>query len=100
MPKGRKKIPIEKMLFVFNRDNNTCQYCGKNGFRIFRWGKPCVVENPTNIILEKNKNYNSKNLIPFEIDHLLPLLKGGDDSIDNLVLSCRSCNRAKGYKII
>lgn len=29
------------------------------------------------------------------IDHLIPKIKGGIDSADNLVLSCRSCNSSK-----
>lgn len=32
----------------------------------------------------------------FSIDHLIPRFKGGDDSGDNLVLACRSCNSSKG----
>ena len=29
-------------------------------------------------------------------DHLIPKNRGGDDSADNLVLSCRSCNSSRG----
>ena len=29
-------------------------------------------------------------------DHLIPRNKGGDDSSDNLVLSCKSCNTSRG----
>ncbi len=35
----------------------------------------------------------SKNNI--QIDHLIPQIKGGQDSADNLVWACRSCNRSK-----
>ncbi len=31
-------------------------------------------------------------------DHLIPTNRGGDDSPDNLVLSCRSCNSSRGDK--
>lgn len=31
-------------------------------------------------------------------DHLIPVNKGGDDSADNLVLSCSSCNSSRGDK--
>lgn len=30
------------------------------------------------------------------IDHLTPRKRGGDNHIDNLVLSCKSCNSKKG----
>ncbi|NQZ75812.1 MAG: HNH endonuclease [Ekhidna sp.] len=32
---------------------------------------------------------------PFEIDHLWPVVKGGDSSASNLVCACQSCNRSK-----
>ncbi len=35
-----------------------------------------------------------------EPDHILPLIKGGTDSLDNLVWSCASCNREKNDKTI
>lgn len=34
-----------------------------------------------------------------EIEHLLPRSKGGDDTEDNLWLSCSLCNRYKGAQI-
>lgn len=33
-----------------------------------------------------------------EIDHLVPVAKGGTDHLDNLVSACRSCNRSKGSR--
>ena len=32
---------------------------------------------------------------PSTVDHVVAKNKGGDDSLDNLVLACRSCNSAK-----
>src|SRR5271169_100559 len=31
-------------------------------------------------------------------DHLIPKNRGGDDSADNLVLACQSCNASRGDK--
>ena len=31
-------------------------------------------------------------------DHLIPINRGGDDSADNLVLSCQTCNSSRGDK--
>jgi hypothetical protein len=33
--------------------------------------------------------------LPFEVEHIKPLSQGGDDSENNLALSCRSCNLYK-----
>ena len=35
-----------------------------------------------------------------EPDHILPLAKGGNDALENLVWSCKSCNQAKGEKTL
>lgn len=62
------RIPITKSLrfSVLSRDNYTCQYCGKKA--------------PD---------------ISLEIDHKVPVSKGGDNTIDNLTTSCFDCNRGK-----
>lgn len=43
-------------------------------------------------------DYAASHLEPlsFQIDHVIPLAKGGLDELDNLAPSHRSCNRAKG----
>jgi hypothetical protein len=51
---------------VFKRDNFCCMYCGRI--------PPAVV---------------------LEIDHVEPRSKGGSDDIDNLLTSCKDCNRGK-----
>jgi 5-methylcytosine-specific restriction endonuclease McrA len=32
------------------------------------------------------------------IDHVIPMSRGGSDDLSNLVLSCSTCNEAKGAK--
>jgi 5-methylcytosine-specific restriction endonuclease McrA len=51
------------------RDEHQCQYCGK---------KP--------------------SLRDLNIDHVVPRSRGGIDSWDNLVISCRTCNLKKGRR--
>jgi hypothetical protein len=62
----RKAISKKMRFEIFKRDNFTCQYCSAK---------------PPNI--------------PLEIDHILPVSKGGDNSKDNLITSCFDCNRGK-----
>lgn len=37
--------------------------------------------------------------LPIEMDHFVPLSKGGDHINDNLLPACRSCNASKGNKL-
>jgi len=102
MPKGRmlnkkiKTIPIHIRIAVITRDNCTCQYCGKTGIFTYRHGKPCVLEGVKREQLIDGF-YNGRDCIPFEIDHILPRFKGGENILNNLMLSCRKCNRSKGH---
>lgn len=61
--------PEEKRRYIFQRENWTCQHCGQR--------------------------YYSMNL---EIDHKIPVSRGGKDTFDNLHTLCFWCNRAKGNK--
>ena len=36
--------------------------------------------------------------VSFEVDHIIPLSAGGETSIDNLCLSCPTCNRHKAAR--
>lgn len=62
----RKQIPKKLRQKIFERDNFTCVYCGA-------------------------REYEE----PLEIDHVIPISKGGTNNINNLVTSCRTCNRIK-----
>jgi len=59
----------KKRFNIFHRDGFTCQYCGKK---------------PPEVILE--------------VDHIIPVSKGGNDDEDNLITSCFECNRGKTNK--
>lgn len=62
----RTQIPKSIRFEVFKRDKFTCQYCGSSA--------------PEAIL---------------EIDHIVPVSKGGTNEIMNLLTSCRDCNRGK-----
>jgi hypothetical protein len=59
---------------IKERDNYTCRYC-------------------------KNSIYKEPNLL-LEIDHIIPIAKGGCTIEENLQTLCWKCNREKGSKII
>jgi 5-methylcytosine-specific restriction endonuclease McrA len=61
----RKDMPLTRKA-IFERDDNTCQYCGRRTKR----------ENLT-------------------IDHVIPRSRGGSDNWSNLVLACLACNALK-----
>jgi len=56
---------------IFERDNFTCQYCGRKS--------PIVI---------------------LELDHIIPKSKDGSDEPTNLITSCRKCNQGKSTMIL
>lgn len=32
---------------------------------------------------------------PFEVDHIIPRAKGGENTVENVTVACRRCNRSK-----
>lgn len=66
-----KRKPLSKRLRfeILKRDSFTCSYCGLT---------------PPKAVLE--------------IDHIIPISKGGDNNYLNLVTSCFDCNRGKSDK--
>ncbi len=67
MNNKREHISYKLRFEILRRDNHTCQYCG-------------------------NKAPN----VRLEIDHIIPVCKGGKTHILNLITSCYDCNRGKG----
>lgn len=67
----RKTIPKKIRFEVLKRDCFRCQYCGRSA------------DDPD---------------VKLEIDHIVPVAKGGDNSIMNLITSCQDCNRGKGAR--
>jgi len=65
----RKSIGKGLRFDIFRRDQFTCRYCGRR---------------PPEVVLE--------------VDHLVPIAQGGENSEPNLVTSCDECNRGKSAK--
>lgn len=58
---------------IISRDKPPCHWCGRELI------------------------FNGNHLDPgaFQVDHVIPLNKGGLDTIENCVASCRACNRER-----
>ena len=65
----RKPISSGLRFRIFQRDGFECFYCGK---------APPQTE--------------------LQIDHIIPVSKGGTNSVENLVTACAECNRGKGTR--
>lgn len=73
--KEQRRLMTKKLRdLIKKRDNYTCRYCG-------------------------NSIHNEPNLL-LEIDHIIPVAKGGSTVEDNLQTLCWKCNRSKGSKLI
>lgn len=49
---------------------------------------------------DKERCVSCSSKLNLEFDHIIPVSKGGANSIKNIQLLCRNCNRAKSNKII
>lgn len=68
----RNKLTSSLRLEVKRRDNYTCRYCGKKMF----------------------------DGVGLQIDHIIPIAKGGKTELGNLQVLCSVCNRRKSDKIV
>jgi 5-methylcytosine-specific restriction endonuclease McrA len=64
--------PLSWYREIFIRDDYSCIYCGREMLQDF------------------------DDWMSLEVDHLVPIARGGSDSLDNRVTSCNVCNRLKG----
>lgn len=72
---ARAGVPRAWRYQIVRRCGCTCQYCGRAGDSVY--GPDCW---------------------PWHIDHIVPVARGGETTLDNLTLACRRCNMAKGTK--
>jgi hypothetical protein len=66
-----RKISNALRFEVFQRDRHTCQYCGRRAPEL-----------------------------ELEVDHPIPVARGGTDDFENLITSCRECNSGKSARLI
>lgn len=78
--KGRAWTAIERVPWtewkairdrVLERDNHQCKYCGARG-----------------------------GSVELEVDHVIPISKGGTHEFSNLVTACKDCNLSKHGKVL
>jgi 5-methylcytosine-specific restriction endonuclease McrA len=100
MPGKRRKKLVSQLI---ERDGLLCAYCGTQLTDIFqfdyavraRYGRDASVTYAKGDELITIPYTVSK---PPHIDHIIPVSRGGKNNLENLVLSCQSCNSKKGAK--
>jgi len=74
---GVKSAPY-KYSELIERDGMNCAHCKK----------------------ETKKDGDHLNPLFFNVDHIIPLAKGGHDALYNVQVLCRTCNTKKGSKVL
>ena len=68
----REMIPLNSRFKILKRDNYTCVKCGQSPAK--------------------------NNDVELEIDHIIPVSKGGTNDLENLQTLCKKCNQGKKNK--
>ena len=66
-------VGLAKRFAIFERDQFTCQYCGRN---------------------------TKEHKIVLVVDHINPKKRGGEDIFENLITACTDCNSGKRASLI
>lgn len=66
----RIEIPASVRQYVFQRDNHQCKGCGQTAKET-----------------------------ALQIDHIIPIARGGTNDISNLQSLCKACNQRKSHRI-
>jgi 5-methylcytosine-specific restriction endonuclease McrA len=87
----RNSISQTKRQIIFARDNWSCIYCGKHATLSIR-----KLSRPMRSVIDLRDESGRQ----FQVDHIIPVAKSGDNSFNNLGTTCHSCNNKKSDKII
>jgi len=83
MARGRKSLTLNQYEYAWDqwvKNRRRCPRCKKKA--VFIHGRGYVIN----------------GYVPFHIDHIIPLSKGGENTKENLQVICRTCNLKKGAK--
>lgn len=81
MSKNKNKI---HRLQIYTKSNFKCVYCKREFKKPLLWdGKKAIHD----------------GIMFLEIDHIIPISKGGSDKLDNKQSLCQKCNNIKSNKI-
>lgn len=83
------------------RQKNKQYFLLRNRARALKLISKISKEDINNLVLNSNNicYYCKKNIDKMHIDHYIPLALNGRHHIDNLVVSCSTCNLSKGKKM-
>ena len=95
----RRAIPIARRTEIYFRDNFTCRYCGTRtvlecALRVISNALPGQF--PYHPNWKRGLTHPAFIELSTSCDHVVPVSRGGPDSLDNLATTCAKCNYHKG----
>jgi hypothetical protein len=99
MATSRPSPSIRRWAAVFARDSYTCRYCARRTLAL-----PVLraVSKTYPALFRFHPNWKASEtdtaylVLSTSADHVMPVTRGGDDSLSNLVTACWRCNETKG----
>jgi hypothetical protein len=98
----RKRLTTELRWQVIAKTGTKCHYCKKEGF--LDPDRPLFP-----VVLEEKPYKYWINIYDgtfiwlhkaMHVDHVIPVSKGGENKIENLVVACEKCNESKRARIL
>lgn len=88
------KIPKKYWEIIYDRDGPNCNECG---------GRTILLPEYQNLVNGSNRHppdiQNALRNLRFSFGHVIPVSRGGNDTLDNLVGEHFWCNNEKGNKL-
>jgi 5-methylcytosine-specific restriction endonuclease McrA len=101
----RKAVYMKMYNAQYNTEHADIKYNASSRSRCEQYQVKYVEDVDRRVVWDRDEGYcrHCKMFVPFEdfeVDHIIPMSKGGDHSYSNVQTLCTPCNRSKADKIL
>lgn len=94
----RRPVSVARFLEVVARQGSSCFWCGIRVVRVAQIPQKNRLATKDSKIVYRSSNGETRREAVGTVDHLVRVTDGGDNSLENLVISCYPCNVERDNK--